>query len=195
LWGYSKSDLETARSLPRVSRRLGIPERLKLDNWFIHRMRRRLPIVVWVCLALGVTPVLCPSPSRGGRGRGSTSKTASTSASSGPSTSAGWRHLCNRMARFERFHNADHRYAALNGATPDEASARLGFMPQPLAGGLRDPDARPRHGQVELIRLIRSDRMLHVLGEEIVLGATVRGGLKRTMDGGAHWTNLKTPGT
>jgi hypothetical protein len=108
---------------------------------------------------------------------------------------SGLRHLRNRMARFERFHNADHRYAALNGATPDEASARLGFMPQPLAGGLRDPDARPRHGQVELIRLIRSDRMLHVLGEEIVLGATVRGGLKRTMDGGAHWTNLKTPGT
>jgi photosystem II stability/assembly factor-like uncharacterized protein len=39
------------------------------------------------------------------------------------------------------------------------------------------------------------------IGPEIVFGdaqvgyATVRGSIQRTMDGGAHWTAIKTPGT
>jgi photosystem II stability/assembly factor-like uncharacterized protein len=34
-----------------------------------------------------------------------------------------------------------------------------------------------------------------VFGDPMIGYATVRGGLQRTVDGGAHWTTLKTPGT
>jgi putative transposase len=165
----SKSDLETARSLPRVWQRLGIPERLKLDNWFIHRMRRRLPVVVWVCLALGVVPVFVPQSEPWRQGTLEHFNDTFDKRFFRTERFSGLRHLDNRMARFERFHNAHHRYAALKGATPDEASAGLGFRPRRPPPSFAIPAARPRRGQVELIRLVRSDRVLHVLGEEIVL--------------------------
>jgi photosystem II stability/assembly factor-like uncharacterized protein len=34
-----------------------------------------------------------------------------------------------------------------------------------------------------------------VFGDPLVGYATVRGGIQRTVDGGAHWTHIKTPGT
>jgi photosystem II stability/assembly factor-like uncharacterized protein len=34
-----------------------------------------------------------------------------------------------------------------------------------------------------------------VFGDPLVGYATVRGAIQRTVDGGAHWTQLKTPGT
>jgi photosystem II stability/assembly factor-like uncharacterized protein len=34
-----------------------------------------------------------------------------------------------------------------------------------------------------------------VFGDAMVGYATVRGGIQRTIDGGAHWTTIKTPGT
>lgn len=34
-----------------------------------------------------------------------------------------------------------------------------------------------------------------VFGDALVGYATVRGGIQRTVDGGAHWTSLRTPGT
>jgi photosystem II stability/assembly factor-like uncharacterized protein len=34
-----------------------------------------------------------------------------------------------------------------------------------------------------------------VFADALVGYATVRGGIQRTIDGGAHWTGLKTPGT
>ncbi|HZP96711.1 MAG TPA: hypothetical protein VFC31_10305 [Candidatus Limnocylindria bacterium] len=55
------------------------------------------------------------------------------------------------MGRFERFHNAHHRYAALKGSTPDETAARLGFVQRPPPAIFEIPDAMPRRGQVEFI--------------------------------------------
>jgi len=34
-----------------------------------------------------------------------------------------------------------------------------------------------------------------VFGDPLVGYATVRGAIQRTVDGGAHWTTIKTPGT
>lgn len=167
----SKTDLETARSLPRVWRRLGVPERLKLDNWFIHRMRRRLPVVAWTCLALGVIPVFVPFAEPWRQGTLEHFNDTFDKRFFRTERFAGLRQLRNRMARFERFHNAHHRYAAIKGATPDELSARLGFVARLPSADFGLPDARPRGGHIEFIRLIRSDRVLHVLGEEIALGA------------------------
>ena len=82
---------------------------------------------------------------------------------------SGLRHLLNRLRRFEPFHNAHHRYAALKGATPDEVTARLGFVPRRPPKDLKIPEELPREGEVELIRLIRSDRLLRIMGVKIEL--------------------------
>ena len=55
----------------------------------------------------------------------------------------------------------------LKGATPEEWETRLRFRPR-----FPDPDAvmtteLPRRGQVEFIRLIRSDRQARILGVKI----------------------------
>ena len=74
-----------------------------------------------------------------------------------------------RMAAFERFHDAHHRYAALKGATPAEAARRAGFRPRLPARAFEIPERLPRRGRIEFIRLIRSDRLLRVPGREIEL--------------------------
>ncbi len=78
-------------------------------------------------------------------------------------------HLQRRMAHFERFHDAHHRYAALGGATPDEAARRVGFRPRLPDPAFKIPERLPRRGRIEFIRLIRSDRMLRLPGREIEL--------------------------
>ncbi len=56
----SKADRATAEALLRLWSRLGVPERLKLDNWLLPNVGRRLPLVVHLCLALAVIPVFIP---------------------------------------------------------------------------------------------------------------------------------------
>ncbi|MGH2451370.1 MAG: helix-turn-helix domain-containing protein [Candidatus Limnocylindria bacterium] len=168
---HSKSDLETARSLPRVWGRLGVPERLKLDNWFIHRVRRSLPAVVRVCLALGVVPVFVPMAEPWRQGTLEHFNDTFDKRFFRTERFSGLRQLRNRMARFERFHNAHHRYAAIRGATPDEVASRLRFVPRRPPADFEVPDPPARRGHIEFIRLIRSDRVLSVLGEAIVLDA------------------------
>ena len=80
------------------------------------------------------------------------------------------RHCAGRLRHFEDFHNTHHRYAAIGRATPAEFAAKVGFEPRLLEPGVRLPDRLPRRGRVEFIRLIRSDRLLSVLGEQIALG-------------------------
>lgn len=165
----SKADAPTADAVIHIWGRLGIPERFKLDNWLVPSNNRRLPVVVRLCLALGVTPVFIPFAEpwrnpvvehfndtfdkhffRTERFRDRT-------------------HLKARMRPFERFHNAHHRYSALKGATPDEVTRRLGFRPRLLDPAYRIPARPPRRGKIEFIRLIRSDRLLRVMDARIGL--------------------------
>jgi len=56
----NKSDAATAASLVRIWGRLGIPVRLKLDNWLVATLNHALPRTAWLCLELGVIPVFVP---------------------------------------------------------------------------------------------------------------------------------------
>jgi len=57
----SKADRATAEGLLRAWSRLGIPRRLKLDNWLIAgASTTRLPLTVQLCVALGVTVTFIP---------------------------------------------------------------------------------------------------------------------------------------
>ena len=70
---------------------------------------------------------------------------------------------------FEEFHNTHHRYSALKGATPKKWQRRQGFTPRLLDPGSSLPTQLPRRGQVEFVRLIRSDRLIKVLDAKITL--------------------------
>lgn len=76
-------------------------------------------------------------------------------------------HLTERAADSEAFHNARHRYSTLGGKTPNEAWAASGRAPQFPPSRYRVPDALPRRGHIEAVRLIRSDRLLNLFGEKI----------------------------
>ncbi len=165
-----KTDAETAASLIRIWGRLGIPKRLKLDNWLIAQHGRRLPRTVWLCLALGVIPVFVPFREPWRQGVIEHFNDTFDKRFFRSERFRDLSHLARRLLSFERFHNANHRYAALGRATPDEFAARLGFAPRLLAPGFVMPVRLPRRGRIELIRLIRSDRVLQVLDERIVLG-------------------------
>ncbi len=165
----SKADLATAEALLRLWSRLGIPGRLKLDNWLVPNVGRSLPLVVHLCLALGVIPVFIPFAEPWRQGTVEHANDTFDKRFFRSERFSGLRHLLNRLRRFEPFHNAHHRYAALKGATPDELTARLGFVPRRPPQDFTIPEELPRKGQVEFIRLIRSDRLLRIMSVKIEL--------------------------
>ncbi|MGH2691510.1 MAG: integrase core domain-containing protein [Actinomycetota bacterium] len=78
-------------------------------------------------------------------------------------------HLKEQARIFEAFHNTHHRYSALKGVTPDEWQQRQRFSPRLLDPELTIPTELPGRGQVEFVRLIRSDRILKVLDAKITM--------------------------
>ncbi len=165
----SKADAPTANAVIHIWGRLGIPERFKLDNWLVPSNNRRLPLVVRLCLDLGVTPVFIPFAEPW---RNSVVEHFNDTFDKHFFRTERFRdrtHLKARMRPFERFHNAHHRYSALGGATPDEVTRRLHFRPRLLDPAYRIPARPPRRGTVEFIRLIRSDRLLRVMDARITL--------------------------
>ena len=98
-------------------------------------------------------PPRCSSrpASHGATARSSTSTTPSTSASSAPSASPASTHLTKRASAFERFHNAQHRYSATGGLTPEQTTAGQAAhaaaphrAPRRLAGARQGP-VHPLH--------------------------------------------------
>jgi hypothetical protein len=75
--------------------------------------------------------------------------------------------LTERAGAFERFHNAQHRYSATSGLTPDQnITASKPRAPIELA---ELPAGWPKRGKVEFIRFIRSDHKLRILGRAITM--------------------------
>jgi putative transposase len=169
----SKADAELRRGLLAIWRRLGLPARLKLDNQpWLAGGGRYLSGFLRMCLALGVTPVFIPfrEPWRNPvvEHFNDTFNRQFFRAERFSDVAQ----LAARSRAFEAFHNAHHRYTALGGLTPDEAERRSGFVPRLVP----DPEPTPLSalsGQVEFIRLIRSDRRLRILTAEIELPASV----------------------
>jgi len=126
----NKSDAATAASLVRIWGRLGIPERLTLDNWLVATLHHALPGVAWLCLALGVIPVFVPvrEPWRQGviEHFNDTFDKRFFRTERFPDI----RHCARQLRHFEAFHDTHHRYAAIGRATPAEFAAKLGFAPR-----------------------------------------------------------------
>lgn len=76
-------------------------------------------------------------------------------------------HLRTENAAFAAFHNAHHRYAAHKGASPDELwpSGR----PAGLSTSYRPPTSLPARGRIEVVRYVRSNRLVDLFGKRVAL--------------------------
>jgi putative transposase len=162
-----RSDETVSAALLALWCRLGVPVRLQLDNGGPFIGARSLGLVARLCLHNSVTPVFIPAgePWRNGvieRFNDTWDKRFFRS-----ERFACTADLAERARSFERFHNANHRYAAIRGRTPDESAAGVRLRPpRPLA---ELPAGWPSSGRVEFIRFIRSDRKLRLMRRSITL--------------------------
>lgn len=171
----SKSAAATCQALMAIWKRLGVPERLQLDNQqALAGAGRRPGKLVRLCLAHQVTPTFIPfaEPWRNGvveHFNDTFDKKFFRTERFGSVDQ-----LSVRYAEFETFHNATHRYSALKGATPNQTETRAGFTPRPPAPDVDIPTGfAGLAGRVEWIRLIRSDRQLRVLDHTYTMPESV----------------------
>lgn len=161
-------DLTLAGALVGAFGRLGVPRRVQLDNGKPFLVGGgRLGEIVRVLVCQGTTPVFIPQgePWRNGvverfndtfDQRFFRSERFSTRES-----------VRERALAFERFHNANHRYRATGRRTPDEIVAGQALRAPRSLSEL--PNQWPKHGRVEFIRFIRSDRKLRLMRRQITV--------------------------
>lgn len=163
-----KTEYQIARGLIRIWSRLGVPGGLKLDNGkTLQGMHGHLAVPVWLACSLGVRVRFIPFGEPWRNGVIEHFNDVFDKRFFRTERFDDLRALKRQAAAFERFHNSSHRYSVLKRATPNEWERKLGFEPKPLDPSTAVPTKRPRRGVVEFVRLIRSDRLLRVLDEEI----------------------------
>lgn len=82
---------------------------------------------------------------------------------------AGIDHLQVENRAFVAFHNAEHRYSAHGGRSPDEiCDGRLRYLP---VADYRVPTVLPARGRIEVVRYVRSNRIVDLFGKRIILDA------------------------
>ena len=162
-----KSDQAVAGGLHALWERLGVPLRAKFDNGGPFIGARGLGLVARLCLHNDVIPVFIPAGEPWRNGVVEHFNDTFDKRFFRTERFGGLPHLGERASGFESFHNANHRYAATGGRTPDESlGERTLRKPQPLA---QLPAGWPAAGRVEFIRFIRSDHKLRLLGRAIVV--------------------------
>lgn len=164
----SKEEWQVAQGVASLWRRLGIPARAQFDNGqTIQGRGRQLAVPVWTCLALGVKVRFIPFAEPWRNAVVEHFNDTFDKQFFRTERFSGLPHLRRRARVFERFHNAQHRYSILKGATPDEFEHARGFEPRLPDIDFELPLSLPRRGIVEFVRLIRSDRVLKILGSKI----------------------------
>jgi putative transposase len=160
-----RSDGRVLGALHALWGRHGVPRRVQFDNGGPFVSPTGIGEVVRVCLHQGATPVFVPprEPWRNATIEHFNDTFDKRFFRQERFSDLG--QLSERAGAFERFHNAQHRYSATRGRTPDETATRP-TRRAPLA--LEDlPAGWPERGRVEFIRFIRSDHKLRVLGRAI----------------------------
>jgi hypothetical protein len=153
---------------------LGIPCFAQFDNQQVfcgtERRPRWFSRVIRLCLSLGIEPLFIPfgEPWRNGtieKFNDTWDKMFFRS-----QHFDGFTHLTREAHVFEDFHNRNHRYSFLKGATPNEVEVRCAFAPRCIPSGFTFEESSPLpDGKIHLVRFIRSDRMLNVFGEKFAV--------------------------
>lgn len=161
----SKSAAATCAALTAIWTRLGVPDRLQLDNQQGLAGAGASPgHTVRFCLAHGVVPRFIPYGEPWRNGVVEHVNDTFDKKFFRTETFTTVEEVIDRYAAFQAFHNANHRYSALGGTTPDRAETRAGFTPTPPEADIAVPDGFGQlSGRVEYIRLIRSDATLRIL--------------------------------
>lgn len=166
----TKQEPDITAALIALWARLGIPRVAKFDNGTtLSGMGRTLAQPVRLCLALGVRPRFIPF---GEPWRNPVVEHFNDTFDKRFFRTEVFRdlaHLRRRAAAFAAFHNTHHRYSVLAGKTPAEHQAELGFTPALLDPAFTPPWKLPRRGRVEFIRLVRSDRVVRILGVNLAV--------------------------
>ena len=161
----TNADERVAEAFVSLWGRLGVPERLQLDNGGPFVAPKGLGLVVRLCLQQGVTPRFIPAREPWRNGTVEHFNDTFDKRFFRQERFGSLAHLTERARDFETFHNANHRYRSTNGRTPAEsASDAAPRRPRPLAAL---PHDWPAAGRVEFVRFIRSDRKLRLLNRAI----------------------------
>lgn len=155
-----KADEGVARGLVALWERLGLPTRVKFDNGGPFICPRGLGLVIRLCLHQGVTPVFIPQGEPWRNGTVERFNDTFDKRFLRQERFDSLAQLRERALAFECFHNANHRYRATGGRTPDELARAQPRRPNPLE---RLPAGWPPTGRIEFVRFIRSDRKLRVM--------------------------------
>jgi putative transposase len=165
------SDQQVAAGLVSLWGRLGLPDRLQLDNGGPFVAPKGLGLIVRLCLQQGVTPRFIPAREPWRNGTVEHFNDTFDKRFFRQEHFSSLPHLQQRALAFETFHNDNHRYRASNGRTPAESSGHIQRRrPRPLA---ELPAGWPAAGRVEFVRFIRSDRKLRLLSRAITMPDTI----------------------
>jgi hypothetical protein len=161
-----------AASLAGIWARVGIPNIAQFDNHAnfrggIQPAWQYFSPIVATCLDLGVTPRFIPlqEPWRNGIVEHFNDVWDKSFFRTEVFTSID--HLRAENAAFIAFHNNHHRYTAHNGSTPNQIWQ--GRPRRPLSTTYQPPTRLPAQGRIEVIRYIRSNRLLDLFGKRITV--------------------------
>lgn len=161
-----RGDQRVLAGLHALWGRHGVPRRIQFDNGGPFVSPTGLGEVVRVCLHQLITPVFIPTREPWRNGTIEHFNDTFDKRFFRQERFTGLEHLSERAGAFERFHNAQHRYSATSGRTPEETAAA---KPGTLLPAEQIPAGWPKRGKVEFIRFIRSDQRLRVLGRAIAM--------------------------
>jgi putative transposase len=159
-----RGDRRVIGALHALWERHGVPRRLQFDNGGPFVSPTGLGEVVRVCLHQRIVPVFVPPREPWRNGTIEHFNDTFDKRFFRQERFTGLEHLIERAGAFERFHNAQHRYSAAGGRTPEETAAAAPRTP--LEAG-QIPAGWPSRGKVEFIRFIRSDERLRIFGRAI----------------------------
>jgi len=157
-------------ALFRVWKTLGIPHYCQFDNQQVFSGSERRPRwfskVIWLCLSLNIEPVFIPFREPWRMAEIERFNDVWDKRFFRNQHFKNFQHLQKEEKNFERFHNTNHCYSVLKGATPQAFEATSGFRANLLDSAFSLEDLTyKREGKIHLIRFIRSDKVLHVFGE------------------------------
>jgi len=165
----TKQDRQVAASLMRCWKTIGIPDFLQIDNELSFRGSNKYPrsfgIVIKLCLYYGIEPVFIPLSEPWRNGVIEHFNDTYSKKFFRRHWFNSYAHLKRQSKNFQTFHNRHHRYSCLKGKTPNEFTQSYGFEPGTLGPNTKLPDLDEiPDGNINLIRFIRSDRMLDIFG-------------------------------
>lgn len=161
-----------ARSLTGIWTRVGMPSVAQFDNHAnfrggIQPAWQHFSPIVAACLDLGITPRFIPlrEPWRNGIVEHFNDVWNKSFFRTEVFTGIG--HLTVENDAFIDFHNANHRYSAHAGASPNQMWEDQD--PRPLPSSYVPPTRLPARGRIEVVRYIRSNRFVDLFGKRLTV--------------------------